>query len=86
MSARTVTLPFMSFWTTANDGFPRRSGRGTKEVSDSSLAPALRDPTRSPWRLTKHLDEALGGFEEGDGVDAVSVDGHVDERLRAAAV
>lgn len=49
-------------------------------------APTLRDTTRSAWRLTKHLDEALGGFEEGDGVDAVSVDGHVDERLRAAAI
>ena len=72
-----MTFPFMSFCTTANEGFPSRSA--VRKGPGSALGCCC--DLVGGRRLTKHFDEPFCGLEELERVDAVVLNGHVDERL-----
>lgn len=78
-TVRTVTLPFMSFCTMANDGLSSRSAVQWSKGEVSSAAGGW--DTGEAGALTKHFDEPFCGLEELERVDAGVLDGHVDERL-----
>jgi hypothetical protein len=76
----TSMLPVRSFWTTLKAAEPNRSRRvqSTSALRSVSLwITRLRENGR-----TKELDEALGGEQEGESIDAVVGDGNVGVRLR----